>query len=278
MRTTDGDCLLRRCRPFRQRRRQGAFEKQARRGLSALHLPGHQHVGRLRADQQREGADVVGRQGVVDAHQPRFARLPARLAHADLFAERGAAAGRTRAGKPPRRIAQRHFDRDLSGGGRVVAHFDVELHAPLRAGRVAIDPQDRQIRQRLGRGGRFELDVRVGRQRREVGLRPGGALEIAHHDQLPPAMVVLRRRGQHAGGQVERPIHVDPLRQRRGSGPIRRAGRRSWSRARRRRLAAARPPESDWPPAPAGNEDNWRPRFAPARSARRRPIGRPCSG
>ena len=46
------------------------------------------------------------------------------------------------------------------------------------------------------------------------------ALEIADHDQLPPAMVVLGSRRQHAGGQVQRPIHVEPLRQRAAAGQL----------------------------------------------------------
>ena len=221
MRTTRGVAIV--AAPLASlsgRRRQRTFEKQARRGLATGRLPGHQNIGRLRSDVQHERIDVVGRQRVVDSHKPRLARLPARPTCADLLGQRGPPTGRTRARQPARRVAEAHVDRNLASGGRVVAHLDVELRAALRAGRVSIDAKNRQIRRRLGRGGRFELDLRVAGQRREVGLRPVRSLEIADDDQLPPAMVALGSGRQHPCGHVQRAIHVGSFGQRTTPGQL----------------------------------------------------------
>ncbi len=277
-------CALRRRLVIRRaiapgRRRQGAFEEQAGSGLSPLRLAGQQDIGRLRPDVRARRDRRCRRPG--RRRRPPAAPRPtaSRAGRRRFLGERGRRPG----GHVP---VNRQVESPTAAStvilravGVVVAHLDVQLRAALRAGRTALDPQDRQVRQRLGRGGRFELDLRVGGQRREVGLRPGRALEIADHHQLPPAMIGRRKSGANMrAARSKARFDVHPLRQGAAVGQLVAQGVEVRRRDRRTRPAAARRRGSGWPPARADSGASRRRWSGPARSARRPPRGPPCSG
>ncbi len=90
---------------------------------------------------------------------------------------------------------------------------------------MGLRPEDRQVRQRLAGGGRFQgnlvqLNLGVRRQRGEVGLGPTGSLEIADDDQFAPPAVGFRLGREHPPGHLQRGLHVHPLRQGAAAGQL----------------------------------------------------------
>jgi hypothetical protein len=185
-------------------RDQGPFDEITGTGALGCGLAGDECEAGRRPYVEDAGADVVFRQRITHADQSGFSRLPSGLRQEDVsgedrFRERAAKARKLHRGFP-----EEHFRADRLRRCRIIPNFDFEPHVAPRFGPpLGDDAQDRQVGERLGRGDRFQLDVRAGRQHREIGGGPVRPLKVTDDDDFTPEAGGRAFASENFGRQIQ---------------------------------------------------------------------------